>query len=70
MPALMCTTVPPAKSSTWLRFSQPVGSHTMCAMGAYTSNDQTDRKTSMAENFMRSANAPAINAGVMIANVI
>jgi len=25
---------------------------------------------SMAENFMRSANAPAISAGVMMANVI
>src|SRR5258706_11016591 len=33
MPALMCTTVPPAKSSTPLAASQPEGSHTMCAIG-------------------------------------
>ncbi len=26
-------------------------------------------KTSMAENFMRSANAPVISAGVMMANI-
>src|SRR6185437_9869714 len=32
MPALMCTTVPPAKSSC-VAASQPVGSHTQCATG-------------------------------------
>ena len=69
MPALMCTTVPPAKSRTPSLLSQPLGSHTMWAIGAYTSSDQADMNTSMAENFMRSANAPAISAGVMTANV-
>ena len=42
----------------------------MCAMGAYTNSDHAARKISIAENFMRSAKAPAIKAGVMIANVI
>jgi hypothetical protein len=32
-PALMCTTVPPAKSSTPLVMSQPPP-HTQCAIGA------------------------------------
>src|ERR1700677_1933363 len=42
----------------------------MCAMGAYTRSDHADRNSSIAENFMRSANAPAISAGVMMAKVI
>jgi hypothetical protein len=42
----------------------------MCAIGEYTSSDHSAMNTSMAENFMRSANAPAISAGVMIAKVI
>src|SRR6516165_2901894 len=33
MPALMCTTVPPAKSSTPLAAQYPEGSHIMCAIG-------------------------------------
>src|SRR5262245_11007822 len=70
MPALMCTTVPPAKSSCPLTASQPLGSHTQCAIGEYTTIDQMPMNQSMAENFIRSANAPQINAGVMIANVI
>ncbi len=41
----------------------------MWAIGEYTSSDQAAMNTSIAENFMRSANAPAINAGVMAANV-
>jgi hypothetical protein len=32
--ALMCTTVPPAKSSTPMPRSQPPGAHTQCATGA------------------------------------
>ena len=42
----------------------------MCAMGAYTKSDHADMNSSIAENFIRSAKAPAIRAGVMIANVI
>ena len=32
--------------------------------------DHSAMNTSIAENFIRSANAPVISAGVMIANVI
>ena len=49
--------------------SQPDGSHTQWAIGQYTTSDQSDMNTSIAENFMRSAKAPAISAGVMIAKV-
>ena len=41
----------------------------MWAIGAYTNSDQAAMNTSIAENFMRSANAPAISAGVMAAKV-
>jgi len=73
-PELMCTTVPPAKSSVGNRppsdaFSNPHLPHTMCAIGAYTINDQRDKKSSIALNFILSANAPVISAGVMIANI-
>jgi len=37
--------------------------------GAIDSSDQSDRKMAMALNFMRSANAPVISAGVMMANI-
>ena len=70
MPALMCTTVPPAKSMAPNAATQPIGLHTQCAIGAYTTIDHSTMKMHMAENFMRSAKAPAISAGVMIANVI
>src|SRR6267378_7440472 len=56
IPALMCTTVPPAKSSTPLTASQPEGSHTQCAIGQYTTSSQVPMNHSIAENFMRSAN--------------
>src|SRR5580658_2900857 len=69
IPALMCTTVPPAKSSTPLRFNQPEGSHTQCAIGQYTTSSHRPMNHIMAENFMRSANEPQISAGVMIAKV-
>src|SRR3954466_14222986 len=68
-PALMCTTVPPAKSSTPSDASQPSGDHTQCAIGAYTHNDHSAMNTSIDENLMRSANAPVMSAGVMIANM-
>ena len=38
MPALMCTTVPPAKSSAPRLNSQPAGLKTQWATGAYTSD--------------------------------
>src|SRR5580700_2794916 len=70
IPALICTTVPPAKSSTPLTASQPEGSQTQCAMGQYTTSDQMPMNQSIAENFMRSAKEPQISAGVIIAKVI
>ena len=69
-PALMCTTVPPAKSRTPSDASQPSGDHTQCAIGTYTHNDHNAMNTSIEENLMRSANAPVISAGVMMANII
>ena len=69
MPALMCTTVPPAKSSAPRLNSQPAGEKTQCAIGAYTRIDHNRTKPTHAENRMRSAMAPVIRAGVMIANM-
>src|SRR5487761_621470 len=75
-PELMCTTVPPAKSSTLMvaaslpLLRKPSGPHTQCATGAYTTVAHSAMNTHIDENFMRSANEPAISAGVMIANVI
>src|SRR5579862_8451910 len=66
MPALMCTTVPPAKSSC-VAANQPEGSHIQCATGQYTRINHRLINHSSAANFIRSANAPQINAGVMIA---
>src|ERR1700733_10959798 len=68
IPALMCTTVPPAKSS-WVAANQPEGSHIQCATGQYTTMSQIPMNHIMAENFMRSANEPQISAGVMMAKV-
>src|SRR5580658_7768057 len=68
IPALMCTTVPPAKSSCVLA-SQPEGSHIQCATGQYTSSSQSPMNHIIAENFIRSAKEPQISAGVMIAKV-
>ena len=50
-------------------FSSPPTPHTMCAIGLYTTIAHSTMNTSIAENFIRSANAPVISAGVMIANI-
>src|SRR5437899_5853440 len=42
-PALMCTTVPPAKSSAPRDWSQPPAPQTQCASGSYTSVAQRTR---------------------------
>src|SRR5947207_12462 len=42
---------------------------TMCACGKYTTSIHSVRNSMIAEYFMRSAIAPTINAGVMIANI-
>src|ERR1043166_7043593 len=72
----MWTTVPPAKSIALIDapafhtpFIQPVTPQTMCASGKYTRNIHSVMKTMIAENFIRSAIAPTISAGVMIANM-
>ena len=41
----------------------------MCAMGLYTTMDQRTMNSAMALNFIRSANAPLIKAGVIMANM-
>ena len=69
-PALMCTTSPPAKSIASTSSAMIPPPHTQCAIGAYTITDHTAMKTTHEENFIRSATAPAISAGVMIANII
>src|SRR5437762_541544 len=68
-PELMCTTVPPAKSSAPSFCSQPPAPQTQCARGSYTNVDQRSRNTTYARNRIRSAMAPEISAGVMIANI-
>src|SRR5580704_10395164 len=73
-PEEMCTTVPPAKSRHGNlppseAFSKPPLPQTMCASGAYTTRNHKVRKSTVPLNFMRSAVAPVIRAGVMIANM-
>ena len=41
----------------------------MCAIGKYTSRLHSTVNSSIALNFMRSAKAPEISAGVMMANI-
>ena len=69
MPALMWTTVPPAKSRAPRRNSQPLGENTQCATGEYTRIAHSPRNHTHAENRMRSAIAPVISAGVITANI-
>ena len=75
-PELMWTTVPPAKSIALIEalafqtpFMAPSMPHTAWASGKYTTTIQSATKASTAENFMRSAIAPTMSAGVMIANI-
>ena len=68
-PALMCTAVPPAKSSAFsLLRIQPVPK-TQLATGRYTIVTQMATKIDQLQNLVRSATAPEIRAGVMIANI-
>src|SRR5688572_1685288 len=69
-PLVMCTTVPPAKSSAPRPRSQPPVPQTQCATGSYTSVAQRSVNTTNALKRLRSANAPVMSAGVMIANII
>src|SRR6185437_10758968 len=72
----MCTTVPPAKSMALMDapafqtpFIIPSMPQTMWVSGKYTRSIQPRRKAMMAEYFMRSAMAPTMSAGVMMANI-
>ena len=75
-PEDMCTTVPPAKSMALILaaafhtpFMKPSTPQTMWAKGKYTKSIQPRANSMMALYFMRSAMAPTIRAGVMMANI-
>mmetsp|Transcript_5246 Transcript_5246/g.20412 ORF Transcript_5246/g.20412 Transcript_5246/m.20412 type:complete len:238 (+) Transcript_5246:576-1289(+) len=71
MPAVMCTTIPPAKSRTPMSAKNAPGPpQTMWHAGKYTANIHSVENHMTALNFMRSTSAPIMSAGVMIANVI
>src|SRR5579875_152685 len=69
-PELISTTVPPAKSSTPRRASQPSGLNTQWANGTYTTNSHTTTKTTNPLNRMRSTVPPLMSAAVITANII
>ena len=68
-PALMCTTVPPAKSSAPSAINQPPP-QTQWQIGAYTNNTQRAVNTIKLLNLIRSAIEPAKIATVIMAKVI
>src|SRR5215475_211121 len=73
-PEEMWTTVPPAKSRHGnfppnAAFNIPPLPQTMCASGAYTTKNQSVMNKTVPLNFMRSAVAPVISAGVITANI-
>ena len=70
MPAVMCTTMPPAKSMTPLAAMKPSGPQTMWQAGKYTANIQRPQYHITELNFMRSTKEPTMSAGVMMAKVI
>mmetsp|Transcript_4588 Transcript_4588/g.8655 ORF Transcript_4588/g.8655 Transcript_4588/m.8655 type:complete len:247 (-) Transcript_4588:564-1304(-) len=71
MPAVMCTTMPPAKSSTPMSAKKPPAPpHTMWQAGKYTANAHMNTYHITALNFMRWTKDPTMSAGVMMANVI
>ena len=67
-PAVMCTTMPPAKSLTPLRAIQPPP-HTQWANGKYTKWTQKKMKRRYGTKRTRSANAPVMRRGAMTANM-
>mmetsp|Transcript_16339 Transcript_16339/g.42209 ORF Transcript_16339/g.42209 Transcript_16339/m.42209 type:complete len:239 (-) Transcript_16339:289-1005(-) len=71
MPAVMWTTMPPAKSMTPRSAKKaPAPPQTMWHAGKYTANTQRAQYHITALNFMRSTRLPTIRAGVMMAKVI
>ena len=67
--AVIFTTVPPAKSCRPIAPSHPPP-QTQWHTGEYTTSSHRALNISIAEKRIRSANAPAISAGVIMANVI
>src|SRR6202171_175588 len=68
-PEVICTTVPPAKSSVGnlppkAAFSKPPLPQTIWASGAYTTKNHSVRKSTVPLNFILSAVAPVMRAGV------
>jgi hypothetical protein len=59
----------PAKSIALDLKIQPSLAQTMWASGQYTTSSQRVMKATQAENFIRSAIAPRIKAGVIMANI-
>ena len=70
MPALMWMAVPPAKSSAPRLKSQPVGTEDPVGHGRVHQQRPETEEHHPRRNFSRSAMAPVISAGVMIANII
>ena len=76
-PLVMWTTMPPAKSTAFtlapavlpMPLNAPPFPQSMCAAGKYTTNIHSTLKSITARNFIRSATAPIVSAGVMIAKV-
>src|SRR5204862_5997373 len=66
-PAVVCTTMPPAKSIVPNPASQPSLPHTQWATGTYTSAVQIAENRMTKPKRARSVIAPMISAGVMIA---
>ncbi len=52
-----------------MRASQPLGSQTQWAIGAYTTTVHSDMKINIAEKRMRSTKEPTTSAAVMMAKV-
>src|SRR6185503_9992318 len=69
-PAVICTTVPPAKSSAPMLRKMPPTPHTQCATGSYTNVAHNSVKIRNDLKRIRSTNAPVMSAGVMMANII
>ena len=69
VPDVKCTTRPPAKSNTPSALSHPPAPQTQWHTGLYTKITQSRLKRRNGPNFMRSAKAPVISAGVITANM-
>ena len=71
MPALMCTTMPPAKSSAPSPpAAMPPLPQTQCATGIVHERRPQQAEHAEGGNLMRSAKAPMISPGVITANII